>query len=129
MLDTFASAGTNVYFYVASQRLPGGVTDVGWLTSYEASGAAHDPSNAQCWPAPANMARVSVDGQPAWVSTGCGWNDAFIFAGGRVYNISETSDPFYNYPLFKAFLSTVSFDPARADDTPVARQSSSPRPS
>lgn len=129
MLDTFTSpTPTGVTFAVASQPLPTGMTEVGWLTSFEASGAAHDPANPECWPAPASMARASVDGLPAWISSGCGGNVAIIFVGGRVYDIVQSPDPFYNYPLFEAFLSTVSFDPAKADDTPVARQSSSPNP-
>jgi hypothetical protein len=129
ILDTFRSPGTDVSFFVASQPLPTGVTNLLWLTNYEAAGVARDPANPECWPTPAKMARATVDGLPAWTSTGCGTNDAFIFAGGRVFLILESADPFYNYPLFEAFLSTVAFDPAQADDTPVARPRSSPGPS
>ncbi len=128
ILDTFRSAGTDVSVFVASQPLPTGVTNLRWLTDYEAAGVARDPANLDCSPTPAKMARATVDGLPAWISTGCGENDAFVFAGGRVYLISESPDPFYNYPLFEALLSTVSFEPAKADDTPVARPKFKPGP-
>lgn len=129
MFDTFTSSGTGVSFVIASQPLPTGVTEVGWLTSFEASGAQQDPADAQCYPAPADMTRATVDGLPAWISSSCWWNEAIVFAGGRVYDIAQFPDPFYNYPLFEAFLATVSFEPTNADDTPVAHQRASPSPS
>jgi hypothetical protein len=69
-----------------------------------------------------------VDGVSAWLYSGCQAIDAIAFAGGRVYEITEYKDPHLNRPMFDAFLSTVSFDPTKADDAPVARPSSSPSP-
>jgi hypothetical protein len=114
-----------VTFVVVSQPLSTGVTGEAWLASREASNAARFPTDAQCWPAPANMERTNVDGLPAWLHSGCSANEAIAFAGGRVYLITGFPDPTYNRPRFDAFLSTVTFDPTKADDSPVANPSPS----
>jgi hypothetical protein len=43
-----------------------------------------------------------------------------------VYLITGYTDPTYNRPLFDAFLSTVKFEPTKADDNHAASASSSP---
>jgi hypothetical protein len=129
MLDTFTSPTKNVTIAVVSQPLPTGMTGEAWLASRQAANVAQDPANAVCWPAPSDMERGTVDGLPAWIHSGCdssdGSNNAVVFAGGRVYEITQYLDPTFNRPLFDAFLSTITFDPTNADDTPVA----SPGPS
>lgn len=127
MLDTFTSP-TGLNFVIVSQPLLNELTGEAWLAGREASNAALFPAYAQCWPAPADMERTTVDGQPAWLHSNCGANETIAFAGGRVYVITGYTDAHLNRPLFDAFLSTVTFDPTRADDTPVARPSSSPSP-
>jgi hypothetical protein len=126
MLDTFTSP-IGPTFAVASQPLPPGVSGAAWLASHEASGPVGDPS--VCWPAPAEMERTTVDGLPAWIRTGCGSTEAIVFAGGRAYDLVAAVDPTLNRPLFDAFLSTVTFTPATADDTPLAPDRPSPTPS
>jgi hypothetical protein len=126
MLDTFTSP-IGPTFAIASQPLPIGVTGAAWLAAHEASGAASDPPT--CWPAPADMERTTVDGLPAWIRTGCGLTEAIVFAGGRAYDLLAFVDPTLNRPVFNAFLSTVTFSPATADDTPAEPMSPSPTPS
>jgi hypothetical protein len=128
MLDTFASPD-GVTFVIVSQPLPNGLSGDAWLARREATNAARFPTSAECWPAPANMERTVVDGLLARLHGGCGSNEAIAFAGGRVYLIIGYTDPTLNRRLFDAFLSTVTFDPTKADDTPVAPPSSSPGPS
>lgn len=119
MVDTF-TAPDGQLFMVASQPLPARMTGEVWLALRQSSAAAASPAElAQCWPAPADLERQIVDGQPAWLYTGCGRNEAITTAGGRVYDIVESPDPFYNRPLFDALLSTVKFDPASANDRAV----------
>jgi hypothetical protein len=127
MLDTLASP-SGFSIAVASQPLPNGLTGAAWLARRQAANAARYPDYANCWPAPADMERTVVDGMPAWLESGCLVDDAIAFAGGRVYEITGTIDPHLNRPLFDAVVSTVTFDPTKANDAPVARPSSSPSP-
>ncbi len=129
MVDTLASP-SGFSIAVASQPLPNGLTGAAWLARRQAANAALDPDYAYCYPAPAEMERTVVDGMPAWLQggNGCAVNEVFTFAGGRVYVITGNIDPHLNRPLFDAVLSTVLFDPAKANDAPVARPSSSPSP-
>ena len=69
MLDMFIAPNL-VTFAVVSQPLPNGETGDAWLARHEEAGAARDP--AVCWPAPADMERTKVGGQPAWGRSGCG---------------------------------------------------------
>jgi len=114
MLDMFIAPNL-VTFAVVSQPLPNGETGDAWLARHEEAGAARDP--AVCWPAPADMERTKVGGQPAWGRSGCGSSEVVLFAGGRAYVISRYVDTTFNRPLFDAFLSTITLDPASADDT------------
>ena len=113
-------------FSAVSQRLPSGETGLAWLTAYELQGATYYASVKQCWPAPADMEHTTVAGSPAWVHGGCGLIEAITFAGGRVYILQLWNS--YDRPMFDAFLSTMTFTPSRADDTPVAHPSPSPSP-
>jgi hypothetical protein len=125
ILDTFVSP-EGVIVAVASQRLPANVAGETWLAGRQAGNAARDPSYAICWPAVSQMDRTTVDGQPAWLHSACDRNEAVVFVAGRVYDIVELPDPYYNFALFRAFLSTVAFDPATAVDSAVP--STSPLP-
>lgn len=113
MLDRLPSTPDGLELDIASQRLKPGTTEAAWLSAYEATGAADDPPDAACWPAPQQMDRLTVGGQPAWVHGGCGFNEAVTFAGGRVYVITLWADAYFDYPLFRAVLSTVVLEPAK----------------
>ena len=124
MLDAFTSPD-GMAFVVVSQAVPHGTTTESWLATYEREGAARYP--AECWPAPALMERVSVAGEVAWIHgefDGCGFTEAIVFAGGRVYELTGYADPtmrtlgIFDRLLFDAFLSTVRFEPAKAAKEP-----------
>jgi hypothetical protein len=106
-----------------SQPLATGLTSDEWLTAYERSAPSMP---ADCWPAPALMETSTIDGQAAWIHGGlatCGFTEALVFAGGRVYEFSAYF-PAGGIPmdrdLFDALLGTVKLDPAAADDSPAA---------
>jgi hypothetical protein len=125
MLDVFTAPGTDApTFVVLSQPLPKGVTSAAWLANYESTNAAQFPP--QCWPAPADMEMVTVDAQQAWIhgdKGGCGFTEAVVFAGGRIYELSAYQNPSltaqFDRALFDAFLSTIQIDPATANDRAV----------
>jgi len=129
MLDVFTDPADPMRsFVILSQPLANGVTPDAWLATYEASAPSMP---ADCWPAPAQMERTTIDGQPAWIHGGlpiCSFTEAISFAGGRVYELTSYF-PLAGTPLprdlFDALLTTVTFDPSAADDSPAA----SPRPS
>jgi hypothetical protein len=123
-LDQFKDpADSTRSLVVVSQPLASGTMPDGWLTAYEAS-APQMPNS--CWPVRAQMERITVSDQPAWVHGGapnCGFTEAVTFAGGRAYELTAYY-PVEAVPtdrrLFDAVLATVALDPAAADDTPVA---------
>lgn len=127
MLDAFTS-GDGAAFAVVSQAVPHGMTTNAWLQKYEDDGRAKYPP--QCWPKPADMERTTVAGQPGWIHgnlAACGFTEAIVFAGGRVYELTAYPDPsmtsfttVFDRPLFDAFLSTVTFEPANAKPDPGA---------
>lgn len=123
MLDVFTDpADTSRSVVVVSQPLATGVTSDAWLAAYEVSAPSMPP---KCWPAPAQMERVAIDTQPAFVHGGlpdCGFTEAIAFAGGRVYELTAYFPPGgtpLDRTLFNALLATVHFDPSAADDSPV----------
>lgn len=121
----FLPANGDQGFSAVSQRLPNGETGLVWLTSYELHGATYTGLK-QCWPAPADMEHTTISGEPAWVHGGCGSIEAITFVGGRIYVMQLWNS--FDRPLFDAFLSTMTFTPDRANDTPVAHPSPSPSP-
>lgn len=124
-VDSFASPDGPI-FAVVSQPLPAGVSAEQWLAGFEGAGATK--AFPECWPVPSAMTRLTVDGVPGWVRTGCGATDVFAFVGGRVYDLWVEIDPTLNRPLFDAFLSTVRFTPWTAHDGPASsRPSATPR--
>jgi hypothetical protein len=132
MLDVFAAPGgtDTPTFVVLSQPLPKGTTSTKWLANYESTNAASFP--AQCWPAPAAMEKATVGGLQAWVhgdKQGCGFTEAIVFAGGRVYELSAYGNGSFtgqfDRALFDAFLSTIKIDPSKADDRPAASPATS----
>jgi len=94
------------------------MTSLSWLANYESAG----PRTPYCFPAPANMERATIGGQSAWIHggvPGCGFTEAIVFAGSRVYLLSGYKGSFFDRALFRAFVSTVTFSPSKADDTPL----------
>jgi hypothetical protein len=68
------------------------------------------------------MEQTTIGGQNAWIHggvPGCGFTEAIVFAGGRVYVLNGYEGSFFNRALFQAFVSTVTFSPSNADDTPL----------
>ena len=122
ILDAFTAPGANARaFVVVSQPLPKATTGAAWLATYESTNASNFPP--QCWPVPAEMEKATVSGQPAWVHggiAGCGFTEAIVFAGGRIYELSAYANPTltgqFDRALFDAFLSTIQIDPSKAND-------------
>lgn len=113
-------------FVMVSQPLARDTTPTTWLAAFERS---YPQMPAACWPAPDQMEHGTVGGQPAWIHggvIGCGFVEAIVFAGGRVYELTaygQVNGIPYDRALFDALLATVTFDPAAADDSPVASTS------
>lgn len=92
LLDTFTDpSDPSLTFVVVSQPL-GEQTPESWLTAYELS-APQTPSD--CWPPPAEMEKVTIDGLPGWIHGGlttCGFTEAITFArdraDARVYELT-----------------------------------------
>ena len=131
-LDMVQDPVSSVMFVAISQALPKGTTGAAWLDQYETAGAVSNPK--ACWPAVAAMEAVTVSGQPAWIHggiSGCGFTEAIVFAGGRVYELTGypaglfIGGRVFDRALFDAWLSTVSLEPASADDTPGASPAAS----
>lgn len=133
VLDVLTSPlGNGTSFVIVSQALPKGVTGDAWLATHEQIGGTQFPNG--CWAAPAQMESITVGGQQGWIHGGldqCGFTEAIVFAGGRLYELTGYTPPGFNSTfdraLFDTFLSTVQFDPTKANDRPTA--SASPRPS
>jgi hypothetical protein len=121
MLDWFSPnpvADPTTWFWVTSQALPAGTTGLKWLTDDESFG----PRTPYCFPAPADMEQTIIGGQKAWIRggvPGCGFTEAIVFTGGRVYVLAGYKGSFFDRTLFQDFVSTVTFSPSKADDTPT----------
>jgi len=121
-LDTIASEdSSNVRFVAASQKLGAGQTPEAWLTAYC---RARDSSAVSCGPS------ITIGGQTGYLARdgvlatsmallpGRGAVfDAAVVVGGRGY--AFTMDGRLDRGYFQAFLDTVTFDPAAADDAPT----------
>ena len=70
------------------------------------------------------MEQVTVGGQTAWIHggiAGCGFTEAVVFAGDRIYEFSSYFPPGgkpVSRPMFDAVLATVVMDPMAANDKP-----------
>jgi hypothetical protein len=118
-LDTIWSEdSSNVRFVAASQKLGAGQTPEAWLTAYC---RARDSSAASCGPSitiggqAGYLARDGVIATSTALLPGRGAVfDAAVVVGGRGY--AFTMDGGLDRGYFQAFLDTVTFDPAAADD-------------
>jgi hypothetical protein len=121
-LDTFADPNGAQTFVVVSQSLGSQTSDV-WLADYEQSAPLMPPA---CWPTPPAMETATISGQVAWIHggiAGCGFTEAVVFAGGRVYELtgySRQPEATFDRSTFDAIIATIILDPSSADDTPVA---------
>jgi len=118
-LDVFIGPAAGQTFVVVSQPL-GSTTSDAWLAAYEQSAPQMPPA---CWPAPSDMEKTTISGQPAWVHGGipsCGFTEAIVFAGGRVYEVTGYNQPngVFNRALFDAIAATIVLKPASALDVP-----------
>ena len=132
-------ASDNAGFTVASEKIPAGMTDDAWWADYLSVDTSTLP--AGCFPKTKSGYRVTtVDGHPAYVHgevAACNFSEAIVLVGGRAYeldaqpNLDTVVGKVFDPALFDAWLATVKFDPARADDTPVPTASpiTSPTPS
>jgi hypothetical protein len=120
-LDVFKDpADPTITLAVLSQPIGSGVTTAKWLSTYERSSPAMPTA---CWPPAAQMETATVDGQTAWIHGGiaaCGFTEAVVFGGGRVYEITAyfpPGDTPISRPLFDALIASVKLDPGAADDS------------
>jgi hypothetical protein len=115
--DHFMASDLSAMFAAYGMALPIGKTYEGFIEAYQAPRIA--TSGVGCYPPPTEWERITIDGHEAGLVSGCGYTDAMVQAGGRVYIFSGYGDLATNRLLFEAFLSTVRLDPAAANDTPV----------
>jgi hypothetical protein len=132
-------------FFITSQAIPSGMSEAAWWNAY--SGADVCPhcapgkvpgTSAACFPLlPSKATPITVDGQPGYEHGGlraCDFTEAVILVGGRAYQLTAYAyfgpgpsgvGKVFDQALFDAWLSTIHFDPASANDTPLT----SPGPS
>jgi len=117
-MDAFSpnpGAEPTLWFNVTSQPLPAGTTAQDWL----AADYAASPGTPHCFPSPAAREQVTIGGKTGWINggqAGCGFIEADVFTGGRVYVLFSS---FTDRTLFNAFASTVTLHPSQADDKSV----------
>jgi hypothetical protein len=111
----------------SSERLPEGMSESEWWADYT-SGTPGGP--AFCFPTTRDGYRIlthDVGGAFAYVHggvAGCNFTEAIVLVGGRAYqltayaNIHAATNGVFDEGTFEAWLATVSFDPASANDTP-----------
>jgi hypothetical protein len=116
MYDTFAAPDLYPVVGVTSTRIPDGMTEDEWLTTY---GRATDHS---CLPPRSQWDTLMIDGVPSGLYRGCSIIEALSFVSGRAYTFSVTRGmggaPEVDSELLRAFLSTVTFHPETAVDSP-----------
>jgi hypothetical protein len=118
----------NQAFVVASQKLPEGMTEDAWWTDYLSADTTGFP--AGCFPPTrTGYESVEVAGHPGYLHGGasaCNFTEVVVVVDGRAYqltgyaNVSLPSGGIFDRALLDAWLSTVTFDAAAADDTSVA---------
>jgi hypothetical protein len=131
MVDLFKDPAAPSYdeFDIVSQPLGEIINPTAWLEAYEVSNPGMPPD---CWPAPDAMEKITIDSQPAYVHGGseCGFTEAVVFDGGRVYEFSAYSQPggppMMSRTVFDQLMASVKLDPASADDSPPAVAVGSP---
>lgn len=107
-----------------STKLPSGMSEADWIAAYRQP--VVDTFGASCFPPPDQWKPVTVDGHVGGLYVGCNYVEATTFVDGRAY-IFTLARPlgFAATPatedLLRAFLSTVTVDPAAADDSPVTQ--------
>ena len=115
--DHFMASDLSATFAAYGMALPIDMTYEGFIEAYQAPGIA--TSGIDCYPPPTEWERITIDGHEAALASGCGYTDAMVLAGGRVYIFSGYGGLATNRLLFDGFLSTVHLDPTAANDTPV----------
>jgi hypothetical protein len=114
---------TGGVFWLASQPIP----------PADASADPGDPNDPTCWPPIAEWPVIHLREVDAHYHGGanCGFWETQIVAGGRLYALASSND--VPLDVYKAVMSTVTLDPAAADDSPatssVSLGSPSPLPS
>ena len=98
--------------------LPAGVTYDEFVTLYQAPGIKE--MGQSCFPPQADWRPITIDGQSAGLYTACGYIEAQLAYGGRVWIFSGYGNFYVDAPQFEAMLATIRLQPENADDTPVA---------
>ena len=122
VFDHFKSSGAPAdEFLGVSTKLPSGMSEADWIAAYRQP--VVDTYGASCFPPPDQWKPVTVDGHLGGLYIGCNYVESTTFVDGRAY-IFTLGRPL-GFPataatedLLRAFLSTVTVDPAAADDTP-----------
>ena len=123
VFDHFKSSGAPAdEFLGVSTKLPSGISEADWIAAYRKP--VVDAYGASCFPPPDQWKPVTLDGHKGGLYIGCNYVEATTFVDGRAY-IFTLGRPL-GFPataatedLLRAFLSTVTVDPAAADDTPA----------
>lgn len=120
--DHFKTSGPADEILGVSSRVPSGMSEADWIAAYRQP--VVDAFGANCFPPPDQWKPVTVDGHAGGLYVGCNYVESTTFVGGRAY-VFTLARPLGFPPtastedLLRAFLSTVTIDPASADDTPV----------
>jgi hypothetical protein len=118
----------NQGFVVASQRLPIGMTEDAWWADYLSADTTGLP--AGCFPATRpEYEPVEIAGHAGFLhggTQGCNFTEAIVIVDRRAYqltayaNVSVPSGGIFDRTTFDAWLATVTFDAAAADDSPAS---------
>ena len=111
-----AAATFGKEFAAYGTALPKDMTYAAFIEAYLAPNRARMDDG--CVPPPSEWEPITIDGHDAGLAIGCGYQEAMVLAGARVYIFSGYGDMSRDRALFDAFLSTVHLDPTAADDTP-----------
>jgi hypothetical protein len=133
-VDSAISAIDGMALFISSGRMPTAMSEAAWWRAYARtsvcpacpSGSLTDPS-AGCFPTlPGDYVHVVVDGQRGYEHGGTPscplFTEVVVLVGGRAYQmtafvgVDAPSGTAFDQALFTAWLSTIHFDPASADD-------------
>lgn len=105
-----------------SSKLPVGMAQADWIAAYRKP--VVDQFGPGCFPPPDQWQPVTVDGHAGGLYVGCNYVESMTFVQGRAYiftlaRLTGFSPNAATEALLRAFLSTVTIDPAAAVDSPA----------
>ena len=112
--DGFNAADQSIYFSVFAAPMPAGMSSDEWLAAYHGQDGKASPNPCEM---PLDVGITSVGGHAATFTTEpdtavCGGSHAYVQIGDKMYVFSVWLSG--QEALFKAFVSTVTFQPATA---------------